>query len=383
MARGYRDAWLLAALLVARAATQTLNSTSAYVACVASPGSCTSLAFVEDDPLLRSGSLPSELGDFTALTQLVLNKIGLSGTLPSELGSLSALQRLLLANNALVGEIPSELGLLSADLLEVQLELNILTGYVPTEIGALSGLTRCYLSHQAYASRTNLLSLHANSTIDQLCRVRTADNTSPPPSPPSSSESLSSTTIEANLQARVPYVSSCDRRTFMIVIPTLFLICCGGLVHMFCVQKREEGLELASKRKTRVSLASDVETITLAAKGLRHVRMSMKAMHYRRSSSIEGQEGAFISAPATCSITHAHGPGDIQEGGIAVAAESVQSEKQDQVWSFCSNSSLDSTPQQAPYSSTDVSYSTIDAVPAAVPRSYLQSRIVSSKVRPK
>ncbi|KAJ1625552.1 hypothetical protein T492DRAFT_231703 [Pavlovales sp. CCMP2436] len=365
MALGYRDAWLLAALLVARAATQTLNSTSAYIACVASPGSCTSLAFVEDDPLLRSGSLPSELGDFTALTQLVLNKVGLSGTLPSELGSLSALQRLLLANNALVGEIPSELGLLSAHLLELELELNLLTGYVPTEIGALSRLTRCYLTQPTYASRTNLLSLHANSTIDQMCRVRTADDTNPPPSPPSSSESFSSTTIEANLQARVPYVPSYDRRTFMIVIPTLFLICCGGLVHMFCVQKREEGLELAPKRKARASRGprgsrpardSEVVTSTLAAKGIRTARRSMETRRNQRGltspparptrlseelSSMEGQHGQRgqqggasmemqqgqhgqhrqhgqqegASPPATRSLTRGHGPEDGLAGG--------------------------------------------------------------------
>ena len=57
-----------------------------------------------------SGTIPPELGDLTALTELNLRGNQLSGTIPAELGNLTALTRLDLDKNQLNGTIPPELG---------------------------------------------------------------------------------------------------------------------------------------------------------------------------------------------------------------------------------------------------------------------------------
>ena len=54
-----------------------------------------------------NGEIPSELGDLTHLTRLVLTINRLRGEIPPELGSLSNLQILLLSHNELSGEIPA------------------------------------------------------------------------------------------------------------------------------------------------------------------------------------------------------------------------------------------------------------------------------------
>ena len=70
---------------------------------------------------------------------------GLSGTLPVELGNLSALENLLLYSNALTGSIPTQLGNLSS-LESLSLNNNALSGAIPSELGNLSNLTTLYLS---------------------------------------------------------------------------------------------------------------------------------------------------------------------------------------------------------------------------------------------
>ena len=57
-----------------------------------------------------SGSIPSELGSLTSLTDLDLDVNDLSGSIPSELGNLVGLNTLSLGGNDLSGSIPSELG---------------------------------------------------------------------------------------------------------------------------------------------------------------------------------------------------------------------------------------------------------------------------------
>ena len=106
------------------------------------------------------GTIPSELGDLTALTVLDLitptcdggpcpdvqdhERNRLTGPIPSSLGNIGALQQLLLHNNELTGEIPPALGSLS-NLQVLALGLNQLNGTIPAQLGNLNNLTDLYL----------------------------------------------------------------------------------------------------------------------------------------------------------------------------------------------------------------------------------------------
>lgn len=91
-----------------------------------------------------SGSIPAEIKDLTALTEIHLYNNQLTGPIPGELGDLSSLQWLFLHNNQLSGSIPAKLGDLGA-LTIVYLFNNQLTGSIPAELGDLSNLTRLLL----------------------------------------------------------------------------------------------------------------------------------------------------------------------------------------------------------------------------------------------
>ena len=92
-----------------------------------------------------SGTLPSELGNLTNLTELKLPDNQLSGSIPSELGNLANLTHLWLYSNQLSGAIPPELGNL-ANLKELWLTFNQLSGAIPPELGNLANLTVLGLS---------------------------------------------------------------------------------------------------------------------------------------------------------------------------------------------------------------------------------------------
>ena len=87
-----------------------------------------------------SGTIPTEIGVFSNLTELWLHYNSLTGSIPAELGDLSNLVKLSLINNQLTGSIPPELGGLdSIDMLVFS--VNQLTGSIPAELGSLSNLT--------------------------------------------------------------------------------------------------------------------------------------------------------------------------------------------------------------------------------------------------
>lgn len=64
-----------------------------------------------------------------------IHKNALIGTVPTELGRLTALTELLVSDNQLVGTIPSELGLLTV-VRETYLTSNSLVGTIPTIFSA-------------------------------------------------------------------------------------------------------------------------------------------------------------------------------------------------------------------------------------------------------
>ena len=78
------------------------------------------------------------------VTRLALPGKGLGGTVPSQLGELSMLTDLNLRTNGLSGQIPVELGDLS-NLVRLNLHTNQLTGPIP-DLGGLTGLEEMYLA---------------------------------------------------------------------------------------------------------------------------------------------------------------------------------------------------------------------------------------------
>ena len=86
------------------------------------------------------GSIPTELGDLSALEQLNLSGNVLSGSLPIELTGITTLWELQLSANQLDGTIPIELGDMPA-LQHLFLRSNQFDGEIPTELTKLTTLT--------------------------------------------------------------------------------------------------------------------------------------------------------------------------------------------------------------------------------------------------
>ena len=80
-----------------------------------------------------TGSIPSEIGNLTNLTELNLYGNQLTGSIPPEIGNLTNLTYMNLGSNQLTGSIPSEIGNLT-NLFGLSLGYNQLTGIIPDEI---------------------------------------------------------------------------------------------------------------------------------------------------------------------------------------------------------------------------------------------------------
>ncbi|MFT5143649.1 MAG: YVTN family beta-propeller protein, partial [Thalassolituus oleivorans] len=90
------------------------------------------------------GTLPTELGDLTALEILDLGANAIGGGIPGTMGSMAALRELHLYENDLTGSILAALGGASS-LTTVRLYSNNLTGSIPSELGGLPDLDRLNL----------------------------------------------------------------------------------------------------------------------------------------------------------------------------------------------------------------------------------------------
>jgi hypothetical protein len=91
-----------------------------------------------------TGSLPSELGLLTALTDLRLGENHLMGSLPTQLGGLSSLERFNLSHNSFTGTIPTEVVLLAnASLERMSIEGTDLTGILSEEMCSVSFWGSC------------------------------------------------------------------------------------------------------------------------------------------------------------------------------------------------------------------------------------------------
>lgn len=86
-----------------------------------------------------SGEIPASLGNLTALESLNFNGNNLSGTIPASLGNISTLRFLSLLGTQLSGTIPASLGNLTA--LEIlRIHSNDLSGIIPISLGNLTAL---------------------------------------------------------------------------------------------------------------------------------------------------------------------------------------------------------------------------------------------------
>ena len=117
-----------------------------------------------------NGTVPPELSNLTALTNLYLGWNRLSGTIPPELGNLTALTYLGLSDNQLSGTVPPELSNLTA-LTNLRLRSNELSGTIPPELGNLTALTALYLGWNQLSGTippelSNLTALTALSLSD-------------------------------------------------------------------------------------------------------------------------------------------------------------------------------------------------------------------------
>lgn len=87
-----------------------------------------------------NGTLPTQLGLLTALTELFVKDAKLSGTAPSELGALTAMSVLLWSGNDVESSLPSQLGYLNIrDSFDI--DSNEHSGTLPTELGNWRSLT--------------------------------------------------------------------------------------------------------------------------------------------------------------------------------------------------------------------------------------------------
>lgn len=88
-----------------------------------------------------TGTVPTEIGRLTSLTELVIpGNPSLGGVIPTELQNLVKLRKLVFEHDALAGTLPSALGKLT-ELRELVLGGNQLSGGMPSELGLLTKLT--------------------------------------------------------------------------------------------------------------------------------------------------------------------------------------------------------------------------------------------------
>lgn len=116
-----------------------------------------------------SGSLPSEVGLLTALTELVWRSYGhLAGPIPTEVGLLTALMTLDVFG-VYGGTVPTEIGLLG-ELNVLELVLNELPvgSTLPTELNLLTKLVELTIKPQATGEREGALPSIHNLTLGRL-----------------------------------------------------------------------------------------------------------------------------------------------------------------------------------------------------------------------
>ena len=109
-------------------------------------GRVTALKLTTTVAIPESWTLPDEIADLTALTDLRINKQKLTGGFPTILCSMDWLKVLYLQGNNFTGALPAELGQMT-ELTDLYVDQNTtMTGSIPREIGNLKKLQRLNIS---------------------------------------------------------------------------------------------------------------------------------------------------------------------------------------------------------------------------------------------
>ncbi len=128
------------------------------------------------DDMELSGEIPEELWNLTNLTRLNLDFNDLEGTISPSIGNLVNLENLDLDGNQLTGELPTEISLLT-NLTLMDLDFNALSGSMPESIGTMTQLTFIDLSNNQFTgavpgSYSNLTNMNfidlSNNQLDIL-----------------------------------------------------------------------------------------------------------------------------------------------------------------------------------------------------------------------
>ncbi|KAK3238497.1 hypothetical protein CYMTET_51497 [Cymbomonas tetramitiformis] len=88
-----------------------VDTTKEYQLCNSNPRGCTKLIVGRAN---LTGSIPTELGRFTALEELSIDEASLTGPIPTELGHLTSLRSISFKDQSLTGTVPTELVLLTS-----------------------------------------------------------------------------------------------------------------------------------------------------------------------------------------------------------------------------------------------------------------------------
>jgi hypothetical protein len=115
-------------------------------------GNWTQIEALNFGTMKLSGTIPREVGQMTALSQLFMDHNAFTGSVPSEVGNLTELNQLKINNNDLSGTIPKELSTLRRINI-LMLSRNYLTGTLPSEIGFLSTLEQLDVSYNQLSGR--------------------------------------------------------------------------------------------------------------------------------------------------------------------------------------------------------------------------------------
>ena len=113
-----------------------------------------------------TGPIPPELGTLTGLYQMHLNSNFLSGPVPPELGNLVNMERMAFFDNRLTGSLPAELGRL-VKLTYLDFDRNRLSGPIPPQLGNLAGLEMLWMRGNMFTGRVPA-ELGALSRLERL-----------------------------------------------------------------------------------------------------------------------------------------------------------------------------------------------------------------------